>query len=52
MTPRARSTPLKSPHAVLVVGGVFLLREQLRDLWTLSVYVRVSARVTAPRGSP
>lgn len=30
------------PAAVLVVDGVFLLRERLRTLWTLSVYLRVS----------
>jgi uridine kinase len=29
-------------RAVLVFDGVFLLREQLSDLWTLSVYLRVS----------
>jgi uridine kinase len=30
------------PSAVLVIDGVFLLRPELRDLWTLSVYLRVS----------
>ncbi len=29
-------------RAVLVVDGVFLLRAPLRELWTLSVYLRVS----------
>ena len=36
-------------RAVLVVDGVFLLREELRDLWTLSVHLRVSPRVTLRR---
>jgi uridine kinase len=29
-------------EAVLVLDGVFLLRPELRDLWTLSVYLKVS----------
>lgn len=29
-------------RAVLIFDGVFLLCKQLRDLWTLSVYIRVS----------
>lgn len=36
-------------RAVLVFDGVFLLREQLRDLWTLSVYLRVSPQETLRR---
>lgn len=34
---------------VLVVDGVFLLRPELRDLWTLSVYLRVSSGQTLRR---
>lgn len=36
-------------RAVLVVDGVFLLRPELRELWTLSVYLRVSAQETLRR---
>lgn len=36
-------------RAVLVVDGVFLLRPELRDLWTLSVYLRVSPGETLRR---
>jgi len=36
-------------RAVLIVDGVFLLREHLRDLWTLSVYLRVSPQETLRR---
>jgi uridine kinase len=36
-------------RAVLVFDGVFLLREQLRDQWTLSVYLRVSPQETLRR---
>lgn len=36
-------------RAVLIFDGVFLLREQLRDQWTLSVYLRVSPRETLRR---
>ena len=36
-------------RAVLVVDGVFLLRPELRGLWTLSVYLRVSAQETLRR---
>jgi uridine kinase len=35
--------------ATVVVDGVFLLRPELRDLWTLSVYLRVSERETLRR---
>jgi uridine kinase len=35
--------------AVLVIDGVFLLRPELRDLWMLSVYLRVSAEETLRR---
>jgi uridine kinase len=31
-------------RTVLVVDGVFLLRPELRGLWTISAYLRVSAR--------
>jgi uridine kinase len=34
---------------VLVVDGVFLLRPELRELWTLSVYLRVSPEETLRR---
>lgn len=30
------------PRAVLVFDGVFLLRERLRELWTMAVYVRIT----------
>jgi len=36
-------------RAVLVIDGVFLLRPELRDLWTLSVYLRVSPEETLRR---
>jgi uridine kinase len=36
-------------RAVLVLDGVFLLRPELRELWTLSVYLRVSAQETLRR---
>lgn len=36
-------------RAVLVVDGVFLLRPELRELWTLSVYLRVSPQETLRR---
>ncbi len=36
-------------RAVLVVDAVFLLRPELRELWTLSVYLRVSAQETLRR---
>lgn len=36
-------------RAVLIVDGVFLLREQLRDLWTLSIYLSVSPQETLRR---
>lgn len=36
-------------RAALVFDGVFLLRPQLRDLWTLSVYLRVSPAETVRR---
>jgi uridine kinase len=35
--------------AVLIVDGVFLLRPELRELWTLSVYLRVSPAETLSR---
>ncbi|MGH8794238.1 MAG: uridine kinase [Stackebrandtia sp.] len=38
-------------RAVLVVDGVFLLREQLRDMWTLSVYLRLSPEETLRRAT-
>jgi uridine kinase len=37
-------------RAVLVIDGVFLLRPELRELWTLSVYLRVSPEETLRRG--
>jgi uridine kinase len=36
-------------RAVLVIDGVFLLRPELRDLWTLSVYLRISPGETLGR---
>jgi uridine kinase len=36
-------------RAVLVFDGVFLLRDTVRDLWTLSVYLRVSPAETLRR---
>lgn len=36
-------------RAVLVLDGVFLLRPELRELWTLSVYLRVSPEETLRR---
>lgn len=38
-------------RAVLIFDGVFLLREQLRDRWTLSVYLRVSPQETLRRAT-
>lgn len=37
------------PRAVLIFDGVFLLREQLRDQWTLSIYLTVSPQETLRR---
>jgi len=36
-------------RAVLIVDGVFLLRPELRELWTVSVYLRVSPAETLRR---
>jgi len=36
-------------RAVLVADGVFLLRPELRGLWTISVYLRVSAQESLRR---
>ena len=36
-------------RAVLVIDGVFLLRPELRELWTLSIYLRVSPEETLRR---
>jgi uridine kinase len=38
-------------RAVLIFDGVFLLREQLRDQWTLSIYLRVSPQETLRRAT-
>jgi uridine kinase len=46
---RADVAVVVPPRAVLVVDGVFLLRPELRELWTLSVYLRVSAQETLRR---
>ena len=46
VTTSAAAVPTK---AVLVVDGVFLLRPELRDVWTLSVYLRVSPQETLRR---
>ena len=37
------------PRAVLVVDGVFVLREPLRDHWSLAVHLRVSPEETLRR---
>lgn len=39
------------PWAVLIVDGVFLLRPELRDLWSLSIYLRVSPAETLRRAA-
>lgn len=44
----ARATAVPS-RVVLVIDGVFLLRPELRDLWTLSVYLRISPEETLRR---
>ena len=36
-------------RAVLIIGAVLLLRPQLRDLWTLSVYLRVCPKESLRR---
>jgi uridine kinase len=42
--------PVAVPEvAVLVFDGVFLLRPELRDWWTLSIYLRVPEEVTLAR---
>lgn len=42
--------PVEVPtRAVLLFDGVFLLREQLRGFWNLSIYVHVSQRETLRR---
>jgi uridine kinase len=46
---RTNITVAVPTRAVLVVDGVFLLRPELRQLWTLSVYLRVSAQETLRR---
>lgn len=38
-------------HSVLVFDGVFLLREELRHFWTLSVYISVSPKESLRRGA-
>lgn len=37
------------PRALLLFDGVFLLRERLRSVWTLAVYLRVSPEETLRR---
>lgn len=39
------------PRAVLVFDGVFLLRPELRDVWTFSVYLRVTPAETLRRAA-
>lgn len=49
-TDRPRDTTVTVPaRAVLVFDGVFLLRPELRPLWTLSVYLRISPAETLRR---
>lgn len=46
---RSVATTRVPAQAVLVFDGVFLLREQLRRLWTLAVYLHVSPQETLRR---
>jgi uridine kinase len=48
---RSRTDAEVPSRTILVVDGVFLLRPQLRDLWTLSVYLRVSPEETRQRAA-
>ncbi len=48
-TPLGAEPVTVAPDAVLLVDGVFLLRPELRDRWTLRVYVHVSEAVTLER---
>jgi uridine kinase len=49
--PAAAVTQVRSPTAVLVLDGVFLLRPELRNRWDLSVYVHVPESVTLARAT-
>lgn len=40
---------LLEPRGALLVDGVFLLRPELRDQWTLAIYLHVSEQVTLTR---
>ena len=40
--PQYGQTVVVPARAVLVVDGVFLQREQLRELWTVAIYLKVS----------
>ena len=40
--PRYGQTVVVPARAVLVVDGVFLQREQLRELWTVAIYLKAS----------
>ena len=39
------------PHAVLILDGIFLHRDELHDLWDLSVYLDVPFAISIPRGA-
>jgi len=44
-----QTAPARRLRAILVIDGVFLLRPELRELWTFSVYLRVSPEETLRR---
>ena len=48
-TRKDAATTAVPARAVLIVDGVFLLLPELRELWTLSVYLRVSPQETLRR---
>jgi uridine kinase len=47
--PAAAQAEVRSPAAVLLLDGVFLLRPELRHHWDLSVYLHVPESVTLAR---
>lgn len=44
-------TEVRSPTAVLILDGVFLLRSELRESWDWAVYVHVPESVTLARAT-
>jgi uridine kinase len=42
---------LAAPAAALIVDGVFLHRPQLESYWDLSVWLKVEAEISVPRGA-